>query len=71
MKAFVITWTWNGERYAVDADSERMAGVLALVLAECQRGDVTVVEIEGPATPDMRLRVWAALQARQGGGRVN
>lgn len=68
MKAFVITWTWAGERHAVDVDSERLASVLSLVLAECQRGDVMVTEIEGPASPDMRLRVWAALQARNGGG---
>ena len=67
MKAWAVTWTWNGERHAVDVDSERMAGVLSLVLAECRREDVTVVEIEGPASPDIRLRVWAALQARQRG----
>lgn len=68
MKAYVVTWTWDGERHAVDVDSERLASVLSLVLAECQREDVTVVEIEGPASPDMRLRVWAALQSRNGGG---
>ena len=67
MKAFVVAWTWDGERHAVDVDTERMASVLVLVLAECQREDVTVVEIEGPASPDIRLRVWAALQARQRG----
>lgn len=64
----MVAWTWDGERHAVDVDSERLAGVLCLVLAECQRGDVMVSEIEGPASPDMRLRVWAALQARQRGG---
>ena len=66
-----MAWTWNGERHAVDVDSERMASVLSLVLAECQREDVMVTEIEGPASPDMRLRVWAALQARRGGDYAN
>lgn len=68
MRAYVVTWRWDGERHAVDVDSERLASVLCLVLAECQREDVMVTEIEGPASPDMRLRVWAALQARQRGG---
>ena len=68
MTAYLVAWTWDGERHEVDVDTERMASVLCLVLAECQRGDVMVTEIEGPASPDMRLRVWAALQARNGGG---
>lgn len=66
MSAYIVTWTWAGERFLLDVNTKGLASVLGIVLAESGRQDVHMDQVEDApaADPERQARIWARVKAR-------
>lgn len=62
--AYMVAWTYRGQRELIDCDSERLAGSIAALLSESGRTEVTVMEVPYAPDPEMAKRVWKRIAAR-------
>ena len=57
--AYMVAWTYRGERRLVDFDSESMANAFTVLLAEANgRTDISVLRVPYQRDPEMAKRVF-------------
>lgn len=64
MVAYMVAWTYQNRRHLIDCDSQRLAGLIAALMSEAGRSDVTVMEVPYEEDAEMKARIWARVQAR-------
>ena len=62
--AYMVAWTYRGQRELIDCDSEHLAGTIAVLLRESGREDVAVTQVPYEHDPEMAKRVWKRIAAR-------
>lgn len=62
--AYMVTWTYRGQRELIDCNSEQLAGTIAILLRESGREDVTVDEVPYEPDPEMAKRVRKRIAER-------
>ena len=62
--AYMVAWRYGGRRHLIDCDSEHIAGMIAILLRESGRDDVTVTEVPYEPDPEMAKRVRKRIAER-------
>lgn len=71
MVAYMVAWTYQNRRHLIDCDSQRLAGLIAALMSEAGRADVTVMEVPYEPDPEMAARVKCRIQDRIAGQGVD
>lgn len=62
--AYMVFWTWHGDRRFIDFDDESMACAFALMLAEAGREDISVSAQEYRPDPERAERIRKRINER-------
>lgn len=69
--AYMVTWTYRGQRELIDCDSEHLAGTIAVLLRESGREDVAVTQVPYERDPERAARVRKRIAERLAGDGVD